>query len=80
MSITITDPSLLAQFAEASDSVEIRTPDGLVLGRFVVENRYRLPPGVKSPFTEEEMSERRKDKSDGRPLADILRDLKAREG
>ena len=35
-------------------------PDGKVLGRFSVEGLGKLPPGVKSPFTWEEMEERRR--------------------
>lgn len=79
MDITITDPELLARLAEATDAVNIKGPDGRVLGQFV-QNLYRLPPGVKSPFTEEEMAARRNDGGPSRPLGDILRDLKARKG
>ena len=78
MDITINDPELLARFAEATEAVNIKGPDGRVLVQLVVENLMRLPPGVKSPFTEEELAERRKDPDPGRPLADVLRDLKAR--
>jgi hypothetical protein len=79
MEITITDPELLARFEQATTAVNIKAPDGRVLGQFVVENLYKLPPGVKSPFTEEEMAERRKDSDPGRSLAEILRDLQARQ-
>lgn len=74
MSITINDPGLLAQFAGAAESVEIKSPDGRVLGRFVVDNLYKLPPGMKSPFSEDELTELRKQKG-GRPLSEIIRDL-----
>ena len=77
MSITITDPALLDQLLQADQTVELKHPDGRVLGRFVSENRGRLPPGVKSPFTDEERAELRKQRS-GRPLKDILRDLEGR--
>ncbi len=77
MSITINDPGLLAQFSSAADSVEIKSPDGRVLGRFVVENLYKLPQGVKSPFTDEQLAEFRKEKG-GRPLSEILQDLETR--
>lgn len=76
MSITITDPGLLTQLRQAADTLELKDPDGRVLGRFVVEGLGRLPPGVKSPFTDEERAERRKQRT-GRPLKDILRDLEA---
>jgi hypothetical protein len=77
MSITITDPGLLAQLRQAADLVELTDPDGNVLGTFAADGLGKLPPGVTSPFTPEEMAERRKQRT-GRPLADILRDLKAR--
>jgi hypothetical protein len=75
MSITITDPALLAQLAAATGPVEVRDPAGNLIGRFETTWDGKLPPGVKSPFTEEEMKERRKIRT-GRPLADILRDLR----
>ncbi|MFO0851890.1 MAG: hypothetical protein U0871_25490 [Gemmataceae bacterium] len=77
MSITVTDPALLDQLLRAADGTELRHPDGRVIGRFVVEELGKLPPGVRSPFTDEQRAERLKDRT-GRPLADILRDLKAR--
>lgn len=77
MSITITDPNLLAQLRQAGDVVELKDPDGKVLGRFSVEGLGKLPPGVKSPFTDEERAEMRKERT-GRPLKDILGDLESR--
>jgi hypothetical protein len=77
MSITITDPNLLAQLRQAGDVVELKDPDGKVLGRFNAEGRGKLPPGVVSPFTREEMEERRRTQRSGRPLKDILRDLES---
>ena len=79
MSITITDPGLLAQLRQAVATVEFKDPDGNVLGLFAVGGLGKLPPGVKSPFTREEMEERRRNNRTGRPLKDILRDLEARE-
>ncbi len=78
MSITITDPALLAQLRQAGATVELKDPEGNVLGLFAVPGLGKLPPGVKSPFTHEEMEERRKTHRTGRPLKDILRDLEAR--
>ena len=77
MSITITDPALLEQFLNAEGKVDVTDPDGIPIGFFSTEGLFKLPPGVKSPFTDEEMAERRKDKT-GRKLADIMRDLEAR--
>ena len=77
MSITVTDPGLLSQLA-AGDSVELKDPSGQLLGVFIPEGLGKLPPGVKSPFSDEEMARRRAEQRTGRPLADILRDLEAR--
>jgi hypothetical protein len=74
MSITVTDPSLLSQLTTGAE-VELKDPSGKVLGVFVPEGLGKLPPGVKSPFSEEEMAERRKAPKVGRPLGDIVRDL-----
>ena len=74
MSITITDPALVAQLLNSDGPIELKSAEGRLLGKFTAEGLYKLPPGVKSPFTEEEMVERRKDRT-GRPLKDILRDL-----
>ena len=78
MSITVTDPTLLAQLT-TDDHVELRDPTGRVLGVFVPEGLGKLPPEVKSPFSNEEMEQRRKEPRSGRPLSDILRDLQARQ-
>ena len=78
MSITITDPGLLALLRQAGGSVELKDPDGNILGLFAVEGLGRLPPGVTSPFTDEQRAEMRKERT-GRPLKDILRDLGAQQ-
>ena len=77
--ITITDPAVIEQLRHA-DAVELRDPDGRVLGRFLVEadaepeGMFLPPAGSASPFTDEQRREFRKQVS-GRPLKDILRDL-----
>ena len=78
MTITITDPVLVAQLLNSDGTVVLQSPEGRVLGQFKAEGLYKLPPGVKSPFTEEQVQELRKDRT-GRPLKDILRDLQGRE-
>lgn len=77
MSFTVNDPALLAQLA-AGDVVELRDPSGNVLGVFVPEGFGQLPPGVRSPFNDEEMARRQQQPQTGRKLSDILRDLEAR--
>ena len=68
MSITVRDPSLLAQLS-TGDEVELQDPSGKVLGVFVPHGIGKLPPGVKSPFSEEEMAERRRAPKLGPPPA-----------
>ena len=77
MSIVITDKALLEQFIQAADTVEVHDANGNYVGMFSPPPDGKLPPGVQSPFTEEEMELRRKHR-EGRPLADILRDLEKR--
>ena len=77
MSITISDPALFAQLLAAHGPVEVRGPDGEHVGTFQPFDG-KLPPGVKSPFTDEQRAEFRKQRT-GRPLADILRDLQGGE-
>ena len=81
MTIQLDDPKLM-EYVEAhpGETVEVVAADGRRIGTFTAHGRYCLPPGVKSPFSEEELAERRKNRTGGRPLADILRDLKARHG
>jgi hypothetical protein len=78
MSITITDPALLAQFAAARDPIEVRGPDGEYIGTFQPPLGVP-PPGFKIPISDEELERRRRENRTGRPLADILKDLEARE-
>lgn len=74
LSITVTDPSLLSQLTKGAE-VELKGPSGKMLGVFVPEGLGTLPPGVGSPFSAEEMAERRKAPKVGRPLVHIIRDL-----
>jgi len=76
MAIVITDPALLAQLSQTSGAVEVQDSNGNYLGTFAPPIG-KLPPGVHSPFSMEEIERRRK-QPDGRPLADILRDLENR--
>ena len=78
MTITITDPILLAELRHIDGSVDLTDPQGRLIGTLSVEDDGKLPPGVKSPFTDEQLVELRKDRT-GRPLADILHDLEARQ-
>ncbi len=79
MSITITDPALLAQIYEASGVVDLKDPSGKVLGRLHVEKPSKLPPSFKIPFTEEELARRSQERS-GRPIGEVLKELKEKYG
>jgi hypothetical protein len=73
MSIIITDRTLLEQLSRASGTVELHDANGNLLGTFA-PTYGKLPPGVRSPFSDQEL-ERRRQEPDGRRLTDILRDL-----
>jgi hypothetical protein len=79
MSITISDPKLLAQLEAISGEVELKDPSGRTVAKVSREWDGKLPAGVKSPFSDAEIAELRKQKS-GRPLADILNDLRNKYG
>lgn len=78
MSVTVNDPTLISQLL-TGDRVELQDASGRLLGVFIPDGLGRLPPGVTSPFSDEEMADRRKEPKTGRPLADIIRDLEARQ-
>jgi hypothetical protein len=65
MSITITDPALLAQLTQAGGVVELKDPSGRVIGTFLRESYGKLPPGVKSPISDAEFEEARKSPDSG---------------
>jgi hypothetical protein len=75
MSIVITDASLLQKLTQATSTLDFRDPQGNLLGTFAPP-QSKLPT-TRSPFSDEEIERRRKE-PDGRPLADVLRDLENR--
>ena len=77
MTVTITDRDLIDHLRDVQETVDILDADGQLLGTFSTAESGRLPPGVVSPFSDEEMAERYKNRT-GRPLAEILADLRAR--
>lgn len=79
MSITITDPALLAQLRQASGMVDLKDPAGKVIGRFTAEATGKLPPGFKIPFTDEQLAEFSKQRT-GRPIGEVLKELKEKYG
>jgi hypothetical protein len=78
MSITISDPALLAQLAAIQGEVELKDPSGRTVAKVTREWDGKLPPGVKSPISDEEFERLRQTQRPGRKLADIIRDLEGR--
>ena len=74
MAIVVSDPTLLAQLTHASESVEVRDPDGNYLGTFAPPIG-KPPPGYKPPISDEEIARRRSIR-EGKPLGEILKNLK----
>ncbi len=74
--ITITDPAVL-ELLQQGGEVEIKDANGQVLGTFSLGLKLVPPPGVKSPFSDEEIARRRAIR-EGRSLDEILRDLEGR--
>jgi len=79
MSITITDPTLLAQLTAAPGFVEFRDPDGRVIGTFFLEGYGKPPPGVKSPISDEEFEDARKEPSSPLSLTEFWKRLQSGE-
>lgn len=75
---TVNDPKLLEAIKESKGHLELRDPTGFCVGRVEKEWLGKLPPGLKSPLSDAEFEERRKDPDDGRTLAEIIADLERR--
>ncbi len=76
-SIIISDPQLLAQLASVTGNIELRDAAGTLVGQFSQRNPGALPPGVKSPISDDELMELRKQRS-GKPLTEILKRIEGR--
>jgi hypothetical protein len=79
MSITISDPALLAQISQASGIVDVQDPDGRIIGKIHIETTSELLKRYKCPLTEEELDRRSLDHR-GRPIGDVIKELKATYG
>ena len=76
--ITITDPALLKQLSDARGTVILCDPAGNEL--LTSGEPIGVPPkGYVPPFPKDELA-RRSLNREGRPLADILRDLREKHG
>jgi hypothetical protein len=75
MSITITDPDLLARLSQTSGETELLDPSGRIIGIFQGE-LFGLPPrDYVPPISDEEIERRRQEHRSGKPLSEIMKRL-----
>jgi hypothetical protein len=79
VTIDITDPELLARLATASGPILFRGPNGEYVRWAEPGQPGTLPASLRPPISDEEYEELRK-QTGGRPLADILKDLRQKYG
>jgi hypothetical protein len=77
--ITITDPELLAKLAAAEGQIVFRGPGGEHVKTAETIPYGSLPPGVKSPISDEEF-EKARQQPDGSPLAEVWKRIHERYG
>jgi len=77
--IVITDPELLAKLAAANGQIIFRTPTGDTVKTAEVVANGTPPPRVKSPISDEEFEEARK-QPDGLPLSEVWKRIHERYG
>ena len=78
VTITITDPALLAELAKAEGPIVFKGPDGRTV-RWAEAVPAGKVPWFRPPISDEEF-EKLRQQTGGRPLADILADLKRKYG
>ena len=75
MSITITDPKLIAELTQTNGVIELLDPAGRLIGTFQTE-AFGLPPqGYVPPISDEEIERRRQQHRSGKPLTEIMKRL-----
>jgi hypothetical protein len=77
--IVITDPDLLAKLVAADGMILFQGPNGPPVKVVNTLRGEKLPPGFKAPFTEEELKLRSQDRT-GRPIGDVIKELKEKYG
>jgi hypothetical protein len=77
--IIISDPEMLAKLAAADGQIVFRNPTGETVKTAEVVPYGKLPPGVKSPISDEEFEEARK-QPDGLPLSEVWKRIHERYG
>jgi hypothetical protein len=77
--IVITDPELLSKLAKAEGQIVFRGPSGNTVKTAEIVANGAPPLGVKSPISDEEFEEARK-QPDGSPLSEVWRRIHERYG
>jgi hypothetical protein len=72
----VVDEKTSEQLRRSNDTVFVCDASGRILGQFVPEE---IDPELLEPQISEEELDRREREGGGRPLADILKDLEARQ-
>ena len=72
--ITISDPVLLKQLADATGPIAFRDPEGNVV-HFSDGSLWALPPGFVPPISEAELKRRSETYRSGIPLAEVIKRL-----
>jgi hypothetical protein len=76
MSRLTVDAAMREKLCKGGDCVEVCDEAGQVFGVFYQTRPGLLSKGLRSPFTEEQIQQFRKEKG-GRPLAEVLKELGA---
>jgi hypothetical protein len=77
--IVITDPELLNKLAVAEGQIIFRGPSGDTVKTAEIVANGTPPPGVKSPISDEEFEQARK-QPDGAPLSEVWKRIHERYG
>ncbi|MBA4065127.1 MAG: hypothetical protein C0501_15715, partial [Isosphaera sp.] len=78
--ITITDPELLAKLAAADGQIIFQGPAGQLVKTVETVAVGKPPPGFKVPVTDEQLAEARKNRAAGRPIGEVIKELKEKYG
>ena len=77
--IVINDPELLAKLAAAEGQIIFQGPTGDSVKKVETVPPEKLPPGFKIPFSDEELARRSLERT-GRPIGEVLKELKEKYG
>ena len=77
--IVISDPDVLAKLSAATGQIVFQGPTGNLVKTVETVPFGTIPPGVKSPMSDEEFEEARK-QPDGSPLSEVWKRIHERYG